>query len=72
MMAGIGTGFGAFADGMSSAYMAGTQLKRNMSDMQDSGGLGVSSTTAKKKAPAKKEEPGAWSNLAGMIGGDKE
>lgn len=71
MMAGIGTGFGAFADGMSSAYMMGTQLKRNMNEMQE-GGLGVSSTTTKKKAPAKKEEPGVWSNLAGMISGDKE
>lgn len=29
-MAGIGTGFGAFADGMSSGYMMGKQLKKDM------------------------------------------
>ena len=30
MMAGIGTGFGAFADGLSSGYMMGTQFKAGM------------------------------------------
>lgn len=35
MMAGIGAGFGAFADGMSSGYMMGKQIKNNAKDDED-------------------------------------
>lgn len=35
MMAGIGAGFGAFADGMSSGYMMGKQIKNDAKDDQD-------------------------------------
>lgn len=37
MMAGIGAGFGAFADGMSSGYMMGSQFKKGMEENQSNG-----------------------------------
>ena len=37
MMAGIGTGFGAFADGLSSGYMMGSKFKKGMEENQSNG-----------------------------------
>lgn len=36
-MAGIGTGFGAFADGMASGYMLGKRLKKDMASSDEDG-----------------------------------
>lgn len=66
MMAGIGTGFGAFADGLSSGYMMGSQFKKGMEENQSNGqdeNVGTGGKDGKSAAP--------WAALTAIISNSK-